>query len=319
VRGPGHLPGAMTTLAAAQHTNTAHTWAGYIALLVLGAVFYTLCQYFPADLPFWMPWEFSWPEFLATALSLAWFFAGLRALPKAERPPLWRSVCFVAGVASIYIVLQTHVDYYAQHMFFVHRWAHFVLHHLGAFLIALGASGPVLRAGMPDFVKPVIDAKPVRTAMNVLQHPAVAPVLFVGLLYFWLIPSIHTIVMLDRNLYEIMNWSMAINGIMFWSLVLDPRPKPPARLSPLVRGLMILLIELPQMVLGAILSLSMTDYYPVYTICGRALDFSALSDMHYGGLIIWLPGTLTSFAAMIIVLVTMRLNEEEEERAKASA
>jgi putative membrane protein len=63
----------------------------------------------------------------------------------------------------------------------------------------------------------------------------------------------------------------------------------------------------------------MTDYYPVYKICGRALDFSALSDQHYGGLIIWLPGTLTSFAAMIIVLVNMRLNEEEEDRAKISA
>jgi putative membrane protein len=138
------------------------------------------------------------------------------------------------------------------------------------------------------------------------------------LLYFWLIPSIHTVVMLDRKLYDFMNWTMALNGIMFWSLVLDPRPKPPARLAPLIRGLMILLIELPQMVLGAILSLSMTDYYPVYKICGRALDFSALSDMHYGGLIIWLPGTLTSFAAMIVVLVNMRLNEEKEEHEKAS-
>src|SRR6202012_5419294 len=102
------------------------------------------------------------------------------------------------------------------------------------------------------------------------------------------------------------------------AVVLDPRPKPPARLSSLVRCLMILLIELPQMVLGAILSLSMTDYYPVYTICGRIFDRTALNDQHYGGLIIWLPGTLTSFAAMIAVLVHMRLNEEREEHARQS-
>jgi len=293
-------------------------WFGYAALLALGALLYVLCSYYPASLPFWMPWEFSWVEYLATALTLAWFFRGLRALPLGERPSLWRSASFVLGVVSIYAVLQTHIDYYAQHMFFVHRWAHFVLHHAGAFLIAIGVSGPVLRAGMPDFLKPLLDARPVRRAMDFLQHPAVAPALFVGLLYFWLIPSIHTVVMLNRDLYDLMNWTMAINGIMFWSLVLDPRSKPPARLSPLMRGLMILLIELPQMVLGAILSLSMTDFYPVYTICGRALDMTALNDQHYGGLIIWLPGTLTSFAAMIIVLVNMRLNEEREEREKAS-
>jgi putative membrane protein len=220
-------------------------------------------------------------------------------------------------VLSFWIVLQTRIDYYAQHMFFVHRAAHFVLHHSGAFLIALGMSGPVLFAGMPDFLKPVVTSRPVQRILAVLRHPVMAPFLFIGLLYFWLIPQIHTRVMLDANLYELMNWTMAVNGVMFWSLILDSRAKPPARLSHLMRAALILVIELPQMVLGAILSLSEHDIYPVYTICGRVLDMTALNDQHYGGLIIWLPGTLTSFAAMIVVLVTMRLNEERAEREAA--
>jgi putative membrane protein len=293
------------------------SWGLYGALLLLGAALDFICRFFPADLPFWMPWEFSWPEYLAIVLTFAWFARGLKILPKDRHPPLWRLVCFVAGVASFWIVLQTRIDYYAQHMFFVHRWAHFVLHHAGAFFIAMGMSGGVLFAGMPDFLKPVVRSRPVQAAMNVLQHPAMAPFLFVGLLYFWLIPAIHTRVMLDRNLYELMNWTMALNGVMFWSLILDSRAKPPARLSHLMRAMLILAIELPQMVLGAILSLSEHDIYPVYTICGRVLDMTALNDQHYGGLIIWLPGTLTSFAAMIVVLVTMRLNEEKAEREAA--
>ena len=81
-------------------------------------------------------------------------------LPPEDQPALWRTACFVIGVMSIYAVLQTHIDYFAQHMFFVHRWAHFVLHHAGAFLIALGAAGPVLRAGMPEFLLPLLDARP---------------------------------------------------------------------------------------------------------------------------------------------------------------
>jgi putative membrane protein len=283
----------------------------YAIVLLVGAALYVICRFYPADLPVWLPWEFSWPEYLATALIFAWFTRGLKALPADRRPPMWRLICFVAGVASFYIVLQTRVDYYAQHMFFVHRWAHFVLHHAGAFLIAIGMSGPVLWAGMPEFLGPVIKSGPVQSVLNFLQHPVMAPFLFVGLLYFWLIPAIHTRVMLDANLYQLMNWTMAINGVMFWSLILDSRPKPPARLSHLMRALLILVIELPQMVLGAILSLSEHDIYPVYTICGRVLDMTALNDQHYGGLIIWLPGTLTSFAAMIVVLVTMRLNEEK--------
>jgi putative membrane protein len=288
-------------------------WLPTAGIVALGLVFDILCRFFPAQLPFWMPWEFSWPVFLATALTLLWFARGWSRV--GVRPPTWRAISFVGGVLSLYIVLQAHIDYWAQHMFFVHRAAHFVLHHFGAFFIALGACGPVLRAGMPEAARAVLDWRPLRRAVDALQHPAVAPLLFVGLLYFWLLPAIHTRVMLDANLYALMNWTMAVNGIMFWSLVLDPRPKPPARLSHLMRGAMILVIELPQMVLGAILSLSERDYYPVYTICGRLLPMTAMNDQHYGGLIIWLPGTLTSFAAMIVVLVTMRLNEEAAERA----
>jgi putative membrane protein len=306
----------MSVLSEAKPVRPASAWLWYAAALAMGAVLYVVSGFYPAHLPFWMPWQFHWLEYLATVLVLGWFARGLRVLPRERHPALWRKISFVAGVLSFYIVLQTGIDYYAQHMFFVHRWAHFVLHHAGAFAIAMGMAGPVLYAGLPDFLKPMVDSRPVRRTLDILQHPVMAPFLFVGLLYFWLIPQIHTVVMLDERLYTFMNWTMAINGVMFWSLVLDSRAKPPARLSHLMRALMILVIELPQMVLGAILSLSMHDIYPVYNICGRVLDMTALNDQHYGGLIIWLPGTLTSFAAMIVVLVTMRLNEEKAERER---
>jgi len=304
------------TLAKAQ---TAPGWFAYGALLAVGGVLYVLCRWFPADLPFWMPWEFSWPVYLATALALAWFFRGLARLPPSERPAMWRNAAFVVGMLADYAVLQTHVDYLAQHMFFMHRWSQFVLHHAAPFLIALGASAPVLWAGMPDFLKPLLRLRAATATMDYLQNKYVAPVMFVAMLYFWLLPDFHTRTMLDRNLYDLMNWSMAINGIMFWSLIVDPRPHPPARLSILWRALAIIAIEIPQMVLGAILSLSSTDYYPVYNICGRVFDMTALNDQHYGGLIIWLPGTLTSFAAMIAVLVVLRINDEKAEKARLSA
>jgi putative membrane protein len=295
--------------------NNRPDWLAYSALLAIGATISIACRFFPADLPFWMPWEFSWPVFLVTALALSWFALGLSRLPVEERPGIWRQVSFVVGVILTYGVLQTHVDYYAQHMFFVHRAQHFVLHHAGAFLIALAMPGQAIRVGMPDFLRPIIDSKPVRAVVDVIQHPVVAPVLFVGLIYLWLIPAFHTRVMLDARLYNLMNASMAVDGIFFWSLILDHRPRPPARLGVGWRALLLIAVEPLQMVLGAVLSLSSTDYYPVYRICGRIWDIAALSDQHYGGLIIWLPSTLTSFAGMICVLVFMRINEEKQVHA----
>lgn len=298
--------------------NDSSGWLGHGLIAALGVVLYILCRDYPAELPPWMPWEFVWWEYLGTALGLYWFFRGLARLPREERPALWRSISYVLGVVSIYVVLQTRLDYYALHMFFVHRAQHFVLHHSGAFLIALGASGPALWAGMPRFLHPILGSRPVRALVDFIQHPAVAPVLFVGLIYLWLVPSLHTRVMLDLRLYNLMNASMAIDGIFFWCLILDTRPKPPARIGSGLRALLVIAVEPFQMILGAILSLSSTDFYPVYRICGRIWDITAISDMHYGGLIIWLPSTLTSFAGMIVVLVNMRLNDEAAERGETA-
>ncbi|MGH6875784.1 MAG: cytochrome c oxidase assembly protein [Rhizomicrobium sp.] len=307
---------SVTEMAPPQALSSSRSeWLAYAALLFVGALLSIACRFFPADLPFWMPWEFSWPVFLVTGLSLGWFVLGLRQLPKSLRPAPWRRLSFLLGAISVYAVLQTHVDYYAQHMFFVHRAQHLVLHHVGAFLIALGMPGQAIWAGMPRFLRPVFTSKPVRSVVDVIQHRVVAPVLFVGLIYLWLIPAFHTRVMLDANLYNVMNASMAIDGIFFWSLILDSRPHPPARIGSGLRALLVIAVEPLQMVLGALLALSGTDYYPVYRICGRFWDIAALSDQHYGGLIIWLPSTLTSLAGMICVLVVMRINEERLEHA----
>src|SRR6202789_2584509 len=135
---------------------------GHAAIFAIGAGLYFLCKYFPAELPVWMPWEFVWPEYLAAALALYWFVRGLRRVDASERPSLWRQGSFVLGVILLYAVLQTRIDYYALHMFFVHRAQHFVLHHMGAFLVALGASAPVIWAGMPGFLRPVLESTPIR-------------------------------------------------------------------------------------------------------------------------------------------------------------
>src|SRR5690606_40966631 len=46
-------------------------------------------------------------------------------------------------------LLHTRIDYYAERMFFIHRFQHLVLHHLGPLLIMGAYPGQVLRAGLP--------------------------------------------------------------------------------------------------------------------------------------------------------------------------
>lgn len=293
-------------------------WFAIAGLFLVGAALDDASRYYPSHLPFFLPWEFSWPIFLVTFIVLGWYARGAR-MPTSEHPSKWRSASFLLGMFAIYTVLQSHFELLAQHMFFVQRLSQFVLHDLGPFLIALGAAGGAIRAGMPEFLKPVIDAPSVQRFVDYLQHPAIAPLLFIGLIYFWLIPSIHTRAMIDANLHDAMDWSVTLNGILFWSLVIDRRPKPPARLGYGMRILLIVLVQLAQIALGTAIWRSRADIYPIYAICGRILAMTAFDDQRYGALVILFPTTLMTLAALLVLLICSRRNQAAKNLARESA
>ncbi len=281
------------------------------AIVALGGLLWWLSASHPALMPFWMPWEFSPLEYLATALVLLWFGRGLASAPSAERLAVWRRIVFLVGVAAIYAVLQTRYDYWSQHMFFLNRIQHVVMHHLGPFLVALGGAGATIKRGMPRRVRQAIGSPVVLGAVRVLQQPLLAAFLFVGLIYFWLIPPIHFRAMIDVRLYAVMNWSMVLDGILFWCLVLDPRPKPPARISYGVRAALAVGVMFPQIALGAAITMSGSDLYPYYDLCGRLFPtISALNDQHIGGIVIWIPPAMMSVVGLLLVINALRLHEE---------
>ncbi|MDE2072821.1 MAG: cytochrome c oxidase assembly protein, partial [Alphaproteobacteria bacterium] len=76
-----------------------------------------------------------------------------------------------------------------------------------------------------------------------------------------------------------------------------------------------MLVVPPQIAVGAVMALSSTDFYPVYRICGRILPITAISDQHFGGLILWIPSSMMSVMALLLVLNFMRLDEERKYNA----
>ncbi|MGH8121610.1 MAG: cytochrome c oxidase assembly protein [Rudaea sp.] len=249
-----------------------------------------------------VPWEPSWLVVLtfASGAWLYWRGSGVRHVPWPRRLAFW------IGLALVYIGLHTRLDYYAEHEFFVHRLQHLLLHHLGPFLIALSYPGVVLRAALPlrwrlRWLRPALASPILRWPLNVLLHPAVAGLLFVGLIYFWLWPSLHFVAMLDARLYQVMNWSMFVDGLIFWWLILDPRPRPPARLAPGMRILLALAVIFPQILIGAFLTFTHRDLYPIYALCGRAFGgIPTATDQYLGGLILWIPSSMMSVIAALL-------------------
>jgi putative membrane protein len=226
-----------------------------------------------------------------------------------------RRASFYLGIALIYLPLQTRFDYLAQHMFWIHRLQHLVLHHIAPILTAWAAPWSTLAEGLPArwrvWMSGTVSSVPIRALYGVLQQPVIAGALFTGLIYFWLWPSIHLRAMLSAVEYEWMNWSMVLDGLLFWWLMLDPRSREEGALMSFgVRILVVLLAMLPQLLIGAFLTLHHRILYAVYSVCGRLWPINPITDQQIGGLITWIPASMMSVAVTLVLWRRWMVNDD---------
>ena len=76
-----HAP--LTSRWAAERTGLAADWA----VVAFGVFLFWISESYPSLMPVWAPWDFSPLIYLATALTLLWFFRGVALAPPQERPP----------------------------------------------------------------------------------------------------------------------------------------------------------------------------------------------------------------------------------------
>jgi putative membrane protein len=255
----------------------------------------------------WEPVPLWWAAFAAAALL---FVRGSRA----RRVGRARRILFWSGLVLTWLVLQTELDYYAQHLFFLHRAQHLELHHLGPLLIMGAYPGQVMRAGLPAggrrALAGFLRSSAGRATQALLTHVVLIPVIFVLMVLVWLLPHVQFISMLDSRIYHVMNGSVIVSGLLYWNLILDRRPSPPAAMRPGARVLSPLLTMVPQMAAGAVIAFTERDLYPVFELCGRAFGMTARADQLLGGLIIWIPASLIELTGLLIALrMLMQLSE----------
>lgn len=292
----------------------------YTAIGAIGLLLSWLCKSHVSLLPFWAPWDFSWVEFLCAWVGMWWYIRGLALTPPQQRSSRPRQFLFFAGVLASYAVLETRFEYYAQHQFFINRAQQLILHDIGPMLIALAWPGAELIRGVPEAVRRAVRHPAATTILKILRQPLIATFLFVGLYFFWLVPAVHFRAMIDPDLYAVMNWSMVADGLLFWRLVLDPRPSPPAPLSFPLRILLAVAIMFPQTLGGAVIALTTTDLYTFYDLCGRIYpNLGANYDQALGGMIIWIPPAMMSMFVVLIVMNTMRRETERSSDHEVSS
>ena len=256
-------------------------------------------------------WHWS-PEILI-GLGLAGAVYARGAL-RGPRPPAGLAFAFYAGLLALFIALISPVERLADHIFAVHQVEHMLLRTIGPLLLFLSMPQAVLMRGLPQAVRkrltgPVASTGAVRSFIGFLRKPLVATLLFLASSYVWMMPAWHDLAILDTPIHYLWHVSLLISGLIFFSVVFDPRSTGDA-VSIGGRLGMVVAAALGNIVLGAFLTFKTVSIYSAYRIIGHGWNVPMVFDEQTGGAIMWIPGTM--MFAMSALIMIHRWSRQEE-------
>ena len=268
------------------------------------------------------PWTAWNPNPLPTLLLLVAAYLYLTGLGRWDRPShpvnLWQRISFFSGLLAIFLALQSPLDALAGHMLSFHQVQHFLLRMIAPLFILLGAPLTPMLRGLPPWallgvVKPVVRNPLARAAYFRLTNPVLTTFLFLVILAFWQVPGPHNLALRNTLVHEFMHVTMLSSGLLFYWIVVDPKPHH-SRLHYGLRVLYLGLIIIPNTFLGAAITFPGHLIYSGYAEVEQPFNVSLLTDQQLGGLLLWVPGDMMSILAAGVVMVMWYEREEGEGR-----
>jgi putative membrane protein len=271
-----------------------------------------------------LPWRFdAWVVFPILLVALL-YALGLRRPQHSFAQPsrAWRHVAFFAGLAVLYLVLQSPFDAIADRLFLAHQLQHMMLSMAVPMLVVLSAPQPSLLRGLPEVVRrklsgPLFGSRFFRL-LSLFAHPAVATPLYIGANYFWMVPHFHDLALRHERIHDLLHGSLLLTGLLFFWRLLDPRPYPVGP-SLGTRLFMFWLAAIADILLGSFLAFKGVVLYHAYGPSPHLFGIAALDDERYGGLTMWIPGAGMLAVATMLTIRNFALEEERRERRRPAA
>jgi cytochrome c oxidase assembly factor CtaG len=230
-----------------------------------------------------------------------------------------RLTAFFGGLAAIYLALASPIEPFAALLLQVHMLQHLLLMMVAPPLLWLGAPlFPFLR-GLPRPVRifwaaPLLAAPPLRQIFGRLTHPLPALVLFVATTWLWHVPPVYDLALRSSAWHYLQHVCFLGTALLFWYPVVRPYPARP-RWSAWLLLPVLLLADLSNTVLSALLTFSDRVLYPYYAEVPRLGGLAAVEDQAAAGVLMWVPGSLAFLVPLFAIGVRL-LSGQEGDKGK---
>jgi cytochrome c oxidase assembly factor CtaG len=233
-----------------------------------------------------------------------------------------RPAAFLGGLAAIYLALASPIEPFADLLLQVHMVQHLLLMMVAPPLLWLGAPlFPMLR-GLPRpvrvfWIAPLLSAPPLRRLFGRLTHPLTALVLFVAATWLWHAPPIYDLALRSSSWHYLEHVCFLGAALLFWYPVVRPYPARP-RWSPWLLLPVLLLADLANTALAALLTFSDRLLYPYYAEVPHLFGLSPLDDQAAAGAIMWVPGSAAFLLPLFGIGVQLLSGNGAEVRSQRS-
>jgi cytochrome c oxidase assembly factor CtaG/ferredoxin len=251
----------------------------------------------------------SWAT-LGLLFAAALYVRGWKRLPlRATLLPEWRLVCFLAGLASLWLAIASPLDSLAGFLLTAHMIQHMLLMFVAPPLILLGSPQNPLLRGLPRPIArhgfgPLLNWPSLRSLGRALTHPAFCWIAAAVALLGWHTPAAYDLALVSPGWHQIEHACLFGTSLLFWWPVIQPWPSAP-RLPQWMIPVYLLCGDLVSTALAAILCFAERPLYSAYANVPRLFGLSQLNDQVAAGAIMWVFGSFVLLGAAVIVTVRL--------------
>ncbi len=240
----------------------------------------------------------------ALAFGVMYGVRARRLAANGKPVPSWRQACFYSGLALIVLTLISPLGALADELFAAHMAEHLLIADIGALLLVLGLTGPLL-------------APLLRTTalgwLRHLAHPVPAFGLWAADLFFWHLVGPHEAAVNDEAVHALQHMLFVGLGINMWMALFGPLPKP-AWFGNFAKLIYIVVVRLTSTVLANVFVWSNDAVFDVYAPGERAHDISPHTDQVIAGSTMMVEGSILTICLFgWLFLRSAREGEERQE------